>query len=32
MVDKLVAKQRQSCLSLGNNLELVVDGVRYRVR
>lgn len=32
VVDKLVAKQRQSCLALGNNLELVVDGTRYRVR
>ena len=32
LVDKLIAKQQQSCLALGNNLELVVDGVRYRVR
>lgn len=32
VVDKLVAKQRQSCLALGKNLELVVDGTRYRVR
>ena len=32
VVDKLVAKQRQSCLALGGSLELVVDGTRYRVR
>ena len=32
LVDKLVSKQRQSCLALGNNLEVVVDGTRYRVR
>ncbi len=32
VVDRLVAKQRQSCLALGGNLELVVDGTRYRVK
>ncbi len=32
VVDKLVAKQRQSCLALGGSLELVVDGTRYRVK
>ena len=32
VVDKLVAKHRQSCLALGGSLELVVDGTRYRVR
>ena len=32
VVDRLVAKQRQSCLALGSNLELVVDGTRYRVK
>lgn len=32
VVDKLIAKQRQSCLALGKNLEIVVDGTRYRVR
>jgi Ca-activated chloride channel family protein len=32
LVDRLVATERQSCLSLGNNLEVVVDGNRYRIR
>ncbi|NIP92077.1 MAG: hypothetical protein GWO24_00790, partial [Akkermansiaceae bacterium] len=32
MVDKLVATERQSCLALGNKIEVVVDGTRYRVR
>jgi hypothetical protein len=32
LVDKLVATKRQGCLSLGRNLELVVDGTRYRIR
>ncbi len=32
MVDSLVVKQRQSCLALGSNLEVVVDGVRYRMK
>ena len=32
VVDRLVVKQRQSCLALGSNLELVVDGTRYRVK
>lgn len=32
LVNKLIAKQRQSCLSLGKDLEVVVDGTRYRVR
>jgi len=32
LVDKLVERQQQSCLALGRNIELEVDGVRYRVR
>lgn len=32
LVDRLVATNRQSCLALGRNLELVVDGTRYRIR
>lgn len=32
LVDKLVATKRQSCLALGANLEVVVDGTRYRIR
>ena len=32
IVDRLVRKQRQSCLALGRNLELVVDGVRYQIK
>ncbi|MBB09293.1 MAG: hypothetical protein CMN03_13710 [Roseibacillus sp.] len=32
LVDRLVRKQRQSCLALGRNLELVVDGVRYQIK
>ena len=32
VVDRLVAKERQSCLALGSNLELVVDGTRYLVK
>jgi len=32
LVDRLVATERQSCLALGNNLEVVVDGNRYRIK
>lgn len=32
LVDRLVATQRQSCLALGNKLEIMVDGKRYRIR
>ena len=32
LVDRLVEKKQQSCLVLGNNLELVIDGKRYRIR
>jgi len=32
LVDRLVETQRQSCLTLGNNLEIVMDGKRYRIR
>ncbi len=32
LVDRLVSKQRQSCLVLGQNLELAVDGIRYRIK
>ena len=32
LVDRLVSKQRQSCLALGQNLELAVDGIRYRIK
>ena len=32
LVDKLVTRNRQSCLALGANVEVVVDGTRYRIR
>lgn len=32
LVDRLVATNRQSCLALGRNLEVVVDGTRYNIR
>ena len=32
LVDRLVATERQSCLALGKNLEIVMDGRRYRIR
>ncbi len=32
VVDRLVSKERQSCLALGKNLEVAVDGVRYRLK
>ncbi|HUG61144.1 MAG TPA: VWA domain-containing protein, partial [Methylomirabilota bacterium] len=32
LVDLLVANGQQGCLTLGNNLDLVVEGKRYRLR
>ncbi|NNM28543.1 MAG: VWA domain-containing protein [Akkermansiaceae bacterium] len=32
LVDRLVANDQQGCLALGNNLDLVVEGKRYRLR
>ena len=32
LVDRLVATDRQSCLALGRNLDVEVDGNRYRIK